>query len=102
MTSSVLPVVAGQSPSDDHLQSAVAAYLARYRGLSREHTASDLRVFLDWCAERGVDPLAARRAHLELYVRWCQESSSVQAIDGVPSHFGGLRLLPDPRDRRAA
>jgi site-specific recombinase XerD len=73
MTSSVLPVVAGQSPSDDPLQSAVAAYLARYRGLSREHTASDLRVFLDWCAERGVDPLVAQRAHLELYVRWCQE-----------------------------
>jgi len=51
----------------------VAAYLARYRGLSRDHTASDLRVFLGWCAERNLDPLAAQRAHLELYVRWCQE-----------------------------
>jgi site-specific recombinase XerD len=41
--------------------------------LSRDHTASDLRVFLVWCAERDLDPLAAQRAHLELYVRWCQE-----------------------------
>jgi hypothetical protein len=24
-------------------------------------------------AERNLDPLAAQRAHLELYVRWCQE-----------------------------
>jgi site-specific recombinase XerD len=26
-----------------------------------------------WCAERGLDPLAARRPHLELYIRWMQE-----------------------------
>ncbi|HSK55113.1 MAG TPA: tyrosine-type recombinase/integrase [Jiangellales bacterium] len=30
-------------------------------------------MFLKWCAERDLDPLAAQRAHLELYVRWCQE-----------------------------
>src|SRR5262249_41261075 len=40
---------------------------------SREHTASDLRCYLVWCTERGLDPLAARRAHLELYLRWMQE-----------------------------
>jgi integrase/recombinase XerD len=28
---------------------------------------------LSWCAERGLDPLAARRPHLELYIRWMQE-----------------------------
>ncbi len=43
------------------------------RGSSREHTESDLRSFLTWCAERGLDPLAARRPHLELYIRWMQE-----------------------------
>jgi hypothetical protein len=52
---------------------AVAAYLARFKGSSREHTESDLRCFLPWCAERGLDPLAARRPHLELYIRWMQE-----------------------------
>ena len=62
-----------RAPSSDPLQLAVAAHLARYGGLSREHTASDLRVFLCWCAERSLDPLAAQRAQLELYVRWCQE-----------------------------
>jgi integrase/recombinase XerD len=51
----------------------MAAYLARFKARSREHTESDLRCFLTWCAERGLDPLAARRPHLELYIRWMQE-----------------------------
>jgi hypothetical protein len=29
----------------------VAAYLARFKGTSREHTESDLRCYLAWCAE---------------------------------------------------
>ena len=51
----------------------MAAYLARFKGSSREHTASDLRCYLTWCAERGLDPLAVRRPQLELYIRWMQE-----------------------------
>ncbi len=57
----------------DQLRLAVAAYLARFKGSSREHTESDLRCYLAWCAERDLDPLAARRPHLELYIRWMQE-----------------------------
>jgi site-specific recombinase XerD len=60
-------------PFTDRLRLAVAAYLARFKGISREHTESDLRSYLAWCAERGLDPLAARRPHLELYIRWMQE-----------------------------
>ena len=60
-------------PHADPLRLAVAAYLARFKGRSREHTESDLRCFLTWCAERGLDPLAARRPHLALYIRWMQE-----------------------------
>ena len=60
-------------PFTDRLRLAVAAYLARFKGTSREHTESDLRCYLAWCAERGLDPLAARRPHLELYIRWMQE-----------------------------
>jgi integrase/recombinase XerD len=60
-------------PFTDRLRLAVAAYLARFKGSSREHTESDLRCYLAWCAERGLDPLAAQRPHLELYIRWMQE-----------------------------
>ena len=51
-------------PYTDQLRLAVAAYLARFKGSSRYHTASDLRCYLAWCAERALDPLAARRPHL--------------------------------------
>jgi integrase/recombinase XerD len=61
------------APFTDQLRLAVAAYLARVKGSSREHTESDFRCYLAWCAERGLDPLAAQRPHLELYIRWMQE-----------------------------
>ncbi len=61
------------SPFTDQLRLAVAAYLARFKGSSRDHTESDLRCFLTWCMERGLDPLAARLPHLEIYIRWMQE-----------------------------
>ena len=68
----------GSAPADpvlftDRLRLAVAAYLARFTGSSRDHTESDLRCYFAWCAERGLDPLAAQRPHLELYIRWMQE-----------------------------
>jgi hypothetical protein len=45
-------------PHAGHFQIAAAAYLARFKGTSRDHTDSDLRCHLGWCAERDLDPLA--------------------------------------------
>ena len=60
--------------SDDRvLHAAMAAYLGRYRGQSRPHTGSDLKIFLTWCADQGLDPLGIGRANIERYVRWLQE-----------------------------
>jgi hypothetical protein len=61
------------APFTDRLRLAVAAYLARFTGTSRNRTESDLRCYLSWCAGRGLDPLAAQRPHLELYIRSMQE-----------------------------
>ncbi len=58
---------------DPLLRVALAAHLGRYRSVSRVHTESDLHVYLRWCAERDIGPLAAGRADVELYVRWLQE-----------------------------
>ena len=52
---------------------AVAAYLGRYRGQTRLHTDSDLRLFLLWCTDQDLDPLAAVRVDIERYVRWLQD-----------------------------
>jgi integrase/recombinase XerD len=52
---------------------ASSAYLARFTGTSRMHTESDLRLYVAWCAERQLAPLAAVRLDIERYVRWMQE-----------------------------
>src|SRR6266498_2928918 len=61
------------SPGHLVLRAAVSAYLGRYRGETRLHTESDLRVFLRWCTDQDLDPLAAVRADIERYVRWLQD-----------------------------
>jgi integrase/recombinase XerD len=63
---------------DVSLRVAVAAYLARYKGSSRLHTESDLRCYLTWCRAHDLDPLQARRPHIELYLRWMQEVQRFQ------------------------
>jgi hypothetical protein len=50
-------------PVTDQLRLAVAAYLARFKASSRAHTESDLRCYLSWCTEQGLDPLTAQRLH---------------------------------------
>ena len=55
------------------LRAAVSAFLGRYRGQTRVHTESDLRVFLRWCTDHGLAPLAAARVDIERYVRWLQD-----------------------------
>jgi len=75
MTTFTSPVSAGSVVvSADPLRLAMSAYLSRFRGISREHTCSDLNAFMTWCTERGVQPLSARRSDLELFVRWMQET----------------------------
>jgi site-specific recombinase XerD len=55
------------------LRAAVAAYLGRYRGQTRQNTESDLRVFLRWCTDQNLDPLAMVRVDIERYARWLQD-----------------------------
>jgi len=68
-----IPISSASDAPTDRVLLAAAAYLGRFKGSSREHTQSDLRCYLTWCAGRGLDPLAARRPDLELYIRWMQE-----------------------------
>jgi hypothetical protein len=61
MTFTELPSIPSNRlvPFTDQLRLAVAAYLARFKGSSRGHSKSDLRCFLAWCAQHGLDPLPA-------------------------------------------
>src|SRR5690242_11318388 len=61
-------------PSDQLvLRAAVSVYLGRYRGQTRLHTESDLRIFLRWCADLDLDPLTALRVDIERYLHWLQD-----------------------------
>ena len=60
------------------LRAAVAAYLGRYRGDTRLHTESDLRIFLTWCGNHDLHPLSVARVDIERYVRWLQEVRRLQ------------------------
>src|SRR5664280_591795 len=102
MTYFIVPAGAGEDAAFDdvRLHLAAAAYLARFKGLSREHTDSDLRAFLSWCAGRGIDPLRAQRAQLELYVRWMQETRRFKPSTVSETHLSAQRVLPHRRYRR--
>ena len=74
-----VPALTGDAQTRaDRLRLAALAYLARYKGQSRDHAASDLRGYLSWCAERDLDPLAATRVQIELWVRWMQETRGLR------------------------
>lgn len=82
----------------DPLRLAVAAYLARFKGSSRYPTESDLRCYLAWCTERGLDPLTAHRLHLALCIRWTQEIRRFKPST-VSRRFSVTSVvLPDLRD----
>ena len=55
------------------LRAVVAAYLGRYRGQTRLHTGSDLKIYLTWCTDQDLDPLRMGRVDIDRYVRWLQE-----------------------------
>jgi hypothetical protein len=90
-----------QINSNNLLRVAITAHLARYKGLSRTHTSSDLQVFLRWCADHHLDPLTVRRADVELFVlrvdcrRLCVPSGRYVrlplAVLGVAAGAHGLR-----------
>jgi integrase/recombinase XerD len=74
----MVPAGSGNDDLTVDLRLAVAAHLARYKGQSRLHVESDLRGYLGWCAQHRLDPLAATRVHIELWVRWMQEIRRLQ------------------------
>ena len=82
-----------QSPE---LVLATVSHLSRFRGISRGHTESDLRVSLDWCREHQLAPLSAQRHSPGPYLRWLQDVRRFKPSTTLRRR----RLLPDQRHRR--
>ena len=58
---------------------AVTGFLAGYFGSTRRSYATDLRLFSIWCHERNLSLFSVRRAHLELYGRWLEETGRMRS-----------------------
>ena len=71
LTAAALP----PSTNERALRVAVAAYLARFKALSRMHAESDLRAYLAWCADRRLDPLAASGRRSSSMSGGCRKSA---------------------------
>lgn len=56
-----------------------AGFLAGYGGATRRSYATDLRIFADWCSEANLELFAVRRAHLELFGRWMEETGRMRS-----------------------
>src|SRR5215216_2561244 len=67
------PVLRADLPLLDEAQLAAAAFLARYNGRTLESYRADLRQYLQWADDVGLAPLAATRAHVELYRAWMEQ-----------------------------
>jgi len=63
-------------------------YLAGFSGATLDNYRYLLKIFFEWCAQHELDPLDATRAHLELYMRYCEHErknhmSTIHAKVGV-------------------
>lgn len=59
---------------------AVGGFLAGDNcGATRRSYATDLRVFATWCHEGRLTLFSVRRAHLELFGRWMEETGRARS-----------------------
>jgi integrase/recombinase XerD len=59
-------------PTTDKLTLIRAGFLARYRGTTLRDYQADLNVFFAWAQHVDLDPLEAKRPHMELYLRYLE------------------------------
>lgn len=75
---------------------ALAAFLAGYRGLTRDAYALDLRQFFAWCEEHNLRLFAVRRADIE-----CYAVTSRNAVALAPPSLDGCAPSPASTASRA-
>lgn len=88
-----------------------AAWLLGYSGATRNAYAADLRCWGSWLVAAGVEPLQARRAHVDAYARWLEQEGRsrstiarrLASLSGFYSYAADERLIdrsPVTRVRR--
>ncbi|MGH9124759.1 MAG: tyrosine-type recombinase/integrase [Acidimicrobiales bacterium] len=78
-TTTSVAVVVPEPSLEQREAIAVAGFLAGYGGSTRRSYATDLRLFACWCHEGRLTLFSVRRAHLELYGRWMEETGRMRS-----------------------
>ncbi|MGH9154815.1 MAG: tyrosine-type recombinase/integrase [Acidimicrobiales bacterium] len=78
-TSTTVELVLADDTADQAEVMAVAGFLAGYCGHTRTSYATDLRLFTLWCHQANLTLFSVRRAHLELFGRWMEESGRMRS-----------------------
>jgi integrase/recombinase XerD len=82
-------------PDERVAMAAVAGFLAGYCDSTRRSYATDLCLFADWCSEGRLGLLHVRRAHLELFGRWMEETGRMRStVARRLSTLASFYLLP--------
>lgn len=83
----------------DQLRMAIASFLSKYTGKTLAGYRCDLNIFLGWCAdpEHTVAPLHAQRGHIELYLRWMEQTGWASAT--IAKRYDTVRGFYKAADR---
>jgi site-specific recombinase XerD len=68
-----------------------SGYLSAYKGSTRQDYEHDLNLYLGWCERRGLDPLQAKRPHLQFYLQYLHEGG--YASSTVSRRFGTVACM---------
>src|SRR4051812_1239447 len=84
---SVVPPTSGHAAWDD----LAAWWLSRYKPSTQLTYATYLPRWSRWCSSRQIDPLAARRADVELWLRTVADSGLSRA--SVAAHYDAVASI---------
>jgi len=71
------------------LELALAGFLSAYKGRTFVKQRRLIKQYVDWCLQNDLAPLTAKRPHIELYVRWCEQQPWSEAY--IAQHFVCVR-----------
>ena len=88
-----MPVRAAVLPMSGHAawDELTAWWLSRYKASIQRTYATHLPRWVAWCADHGLDPLAARRADVELWLRSVADSGQSRA--SVAAHYDAVASI---------
>lgn len=80
-----------QPAEPDAWDELAAWWLPRFKPFTQRTYATYLPRWSGWCADRGIDPLAARRADVELWLRTVADSGLSRA--SVAAHYDAVASI---------